>query len=68
MRLWMLFQEFKLIDDKVLQEHHEDPRLVQMTLLGENSEFWQKSQSRSRALVRGTLTSPLLFAQMSFLK
>ena len=38
----MIFQEFKLIDDKVLQEHHEDPRLVQMTLLGENSKSSQK--------------------------
>ena len=33
------FQEFTLTDDCVLQEHHEDPRLVHMTLLGENSEF-----------------------------
>ena len=36
------FQEFTLTDDCVLQEHHEDPRLVHMTLLGENSEFNQK--------------------------
>ena len=36
------FQEFTLTDDCVLQEHHEDPRLVHMTLLGENSEFDQK--------------------------
>ena len=38
------FQEFTLTDDCVLQVHHEDPRLVQMTLLGEDSEF-QKHMS-----------------------
>ena len=33
-----LFQEFTLTDDNVLQEHYEDPRLVQMTLLGSGGE------------------------------
>ena len=41
------FQEFTLTDDCVLQVHHEDPRLVQMTLLGEDSEFDKKQHFRA---------------------
>ena len=30
-----IFQEFTLTDDTVLEEHYEDPRLTQMSLLGD---------------------------------
>ena len=46
------FQEFTLTDDCVLQEHHEDPRLVHMTLLGENSELNQKIHVADGMVIR----------------
>ena len=33
----LLFQEYTLTDDTVLEEHYEDPRLTQMNLLGGRS-------------------------------
>ena len=35
--LFLLFQEYTLTDDTVLEEHYEDPRLTQMNLLGGRS-------------------------------
>jgi hypothetical protein len=35
---WCAFQDLTVTDDTVLEEHNEDPRLVQMRLIGDGGE------------------------------
>lgn len=37
--LCLLFQELTLMDDTVLEEHFEDPRLVHMKILGDGGNY-----------------------------
>ena len=38
-----MFQEFTVTDDTVLEEHLENPDLVQMRILGEGGEGFTKN-------------------------
>lgn len=39
-KMYFLFQDLTVTDDTVLEEHNEDPSLVQMRLIGDGGKLY----------------------------